>query len=185
MPGAVFLEGDRVALTTIEREDVPFVVEHSNDPAMRRFTGHRLPDSRRRIEEHLLEADDDGVSLLVRADGEAVGLVGLSPRSPTRRTVFGLTGTAEIGLWIAPAAQGEGYGGEAAERVVDYAFDELRMHKVSARVFAYNEASRRLFEDRLGFEREGIQRDEVVADGEFHDVYYYGVLESEWRDREG
>jgi RimJ/RimL family protein N-acetyltransferase len=64
--------------------------------------------------------------------------------------------------------------------MTDYAFDELRQHRVSARVFGFNEASRALFEDTLGYRHEGVHREETYIDGEYRDVHYYGVLESEW-----
>jgi len=180
VPGPVFIERDPITLRTIERDDAPFIVENSNDPGMRRYTGHRLPDTIDRIEATFIDDDADGVSLLVCTGEDPVGLVGLAPRSPTSRTVFGLTGVGELGLWITPGAQGNGYGKSAAQAVITYAFDDLRFHKVSARVFSFNEPSRALFEDALGFREEGVQRDEIYLDGEFHDVHYYGILEAEW-----
>ncbi|MEF8813283.1 MAG: GNAT family protein [Halovenus sp.] len=180
MPGSVFLERDPITLRTLEREDIPFLVENSNDPSMRPFTGHRLPDTRQRIEATFFEGDSDGVSLLACVDGDPVGLVGLSSRSPTSRTVFGLTGVMEMGLWITPDAQGNGFGRTAARAVITYGFDDLRLHKICARVFEFNEPSRALFGESLGFQHEGVQRDEIYIDGAYHDIHYYGLLASEW-----
>lgn len=185
MPGAVFITGETVELRTVEREEIPFLQKNSNDPEMRSFTGHRMPDNAERLRQNF-EADStdaDSVQLLVCDDGDPVGLVGLSPKTATRRTSLGLSGCVELGLWIDPREQGNGYGGEAATLATTYAFDELRQHRVCARVFEHNAASRSLFKDRLGYKREGVHRQEAYLDGEYRDVYYYGVLESEW-DRE-
>jgi RimJ/RimL family protein N-acetyltransferase len=180
MPGPIFVDRDPITLRTLEREDVPFLVENSNDPEMRPFTGHRLPDTTERIEATFFDEEGDGVSLLACVDGDPVGLVGLSPRSPTSRTVFGLTGVMEMGLWITPDAQGNGFGRKSAEALITYAFDDLRLHKMSARVFDFNEPSRALFEESLGFQHEGVQRDEIYLDGSYHDIHYYGLLDAEW-----
>ncbi len=56
------------------------------------------------------------------------------------------------------------------------------MHKIAANVFAFNEPSQALVES-LGFTHEGTNREERFADGEYHDVYRYGVLAREWRTR--
>lgn len=63
---------------------------------------------------------------------------------------------------------------------MQYAFDQLRLHKVTARVFAFNEASQRLLET-VGFTEEGVQREQVFIDGEYQDTHWYGLLAREWR----
>lgn len=182
MPGAVFIRGESVELRTVEAEDLEFLHTNANDPEMRPFTGHRMPDSLERLRAEFEDdlGDDDSVQLLVCTDDAPVGLIGLSPKTATRRTRLGLSGSVELGLWITPDHQGNGYGGEAATLATTYAFDELRQHRVCARVFGHNAPSRSLFEDRLGYEHEGVHREEAYLDGDYQDVYYYGVLAAEW-----
>lgn len=179
MPGAVFLRGDRVTLRTVEHEDVEFVHEYKNKPAVHRSYLWPYPENRDDVETYLFDGDDDGdVSLLAcveDGDQEPVGEVGLSVDDRTRE--------GEIGLWMAPPYCGEGYGTEASELLVEYAFDERNLHRVSAGVLETNDASRRIWE-KLGFEHEGTQRESEFMDGAYRDTYTYGVLESEWRERE-
>ncbi len=87
-------------------------------------------------------------------------------------------GTAEVGYFFAPDAWGNGYATAAVERVVDYAFEELRLHRVHARVFAFNEGSARVLE-KVGFEREGVLREAAYMHGEYVDELRYGLLEPE------
>lgn len=181
MPGAVFLRGARVDLRTVEREDVDFVHEHKNRPAVHRTFVWPYPENRDVLEKYLMEGQDDGdVKLLVCIDGddgepEPVGSIGLGIEDERART-------GEIGIWIAPPYWGEGYGTAASERLVSYAFAERNLHRVQARAMGTNEGSRRIWE-RLGFTHEGVLRESEFMEGEYRDMHLYGVLEDDWRDR--
>ncbi|USZ68370.1 GNAT family N-acetyltransferase [Halorussus salilacus] len=174
MPGAVFLRGDGVTLRTVEESDVEFLRDTLNDPEVRARLMTNRPLNRHQEREYFEEriSSDETVSLMICSDGETVGNVSLSP-------IDQRAGNCEIGLWVAPDHHGRGYGTEASRLLTGYAFDELRMHRVGARVFAHNDASRRILE-KIGFEREGVHRDEAFTGGEYVDVCYYGVLADEW-----
>ena len=178
MPETVFLSGDRVDLRPIEEDDLEFLQRGINDPCVWRAIGRSRPANGRQQREFFEEVvcGDETVNLLIVADGTPVGTVAFNSIDREARR-------AEIGYWIAPDHHRQGYGTDAVERLVAYGFDQLGLHKVEARVFEFNEASRGLLES-VGFEREGVHRDEVFVDGEFHDTYWYGLLAEEWRSRE-
>lgn len=175
MPDAVFLPGDRVDLRPIEEGDLEFLHGEINNPRVWRAIGRSRPVTREQEREFYEEVvcDDDTVTLLIVADGTPVGTVGLNAIEWEPRR-------AELGYWVAPDHHRQGYGSAAADRLVRYAFDQLGLHKVEARVFAFNEASQRLLES-IGFTQEGVHRDAVFVDGAYHDTYWYGLLEEEWR----
>lgn len=176
MPGSVFLEGARVELRTIEEEDLPFLRNTLNDPTVRRYLYPRPPFNLEQEREYFenVVSDDENVNFLVTVDGEAAGTIGLMPADA-------VTGTTEIGLFMAEGWWGEGYGTEAAELCTSYAFDERRLHRVIARVVAGNEASNRVWE-KLGYRHEATFREAVFIEGEYRDVNLYAVLEDEWRE---
>jgi RimJ/RimL family protein N-acetyltransferase len=78
-----------------------------------------------------------------------------------------------------PAHWGRGYGTEAMRLLLDFAFDELNLHRVQLTVFGYNTRAINLYE-KLGFQREGTFREFLQRDGTRHDMYLYGLLRSEW-----
>jgi RimJ/RimL family protein N-acetyltransferase len=174
MPGARFLAGEAVDLHTIEAEDVPFLQAHINDPRVRRHLTVRTPKNELQEETWFEEqvSDGDDVNLLVvGADGPA-GTVRVGP-------IDDPDGRMEIGLWIREADWGRGYGTEASQLLVEYAFAELRAHRIAARVFEGNEASARVWE-KLGFRHEATHREAAFRHGEYVDVHWYAVLEDEW-----
>ncbi|MDA8343951.1 MAG: GNAT family protein [Thermaerobacter sp.] len=78
--------------------------------------------------------------------------------------------------------RGKGYGREAMDLLLDFAFDELNLRRVSLTVFSYNAPAIRLYEG-LGFVREGSFREFLARDGALHDMHLYGMLRREWRSR--
>lgn len=80
----------------------------------------------------------------------------------------------------APADRGRGYGQEALELLLGFAFGELNLRCLNITVFAYNAAAIRLYE-RMGFRREGSMREFLERDGEIFDMHFYGLLRSEWQ----
>ncbi|SDR26052.1 GNAT family N-acetyltransferase [Natronobacterium texcoconense] len=175
MPDSTFLPGDRVDLRPIEEDDLEFLRDAINDPQVWRPIGGSHPlnlEQEREFFENVV-CGDDGVHLLITADDSPVGTIGL-------REIDWESGTAEVGYWIEPDEHGQGYGSEAAELVVGYAFDQLGLHRIRAHVFEFNDASQRLLES-IGFTREGTERESQFIDGEYWDTYWYGLLEDEWR----
>lgn len=174
MPGPVFLRGDAVTLHPIEPADAPFLAELVNHPEVRAGTAQTAPmsvaDEREWIET-LDEHNPDGFNFLVCADGDPVGTVG-------SLDVAQEWGTAQLGYAIHPEHWSQGYATAAVDLVVDYAIDELRFEKVTARVFETNPASARVLE-KVGFVEEGVLREHVLVDGDRVDLRLFCVLAAE------
>lgn len=83
-----------------------------------------------------------------------------------------------------PDYRGKGYGPEAIGLLLDYAFDELGLHRVGLRVISYNAARIRAYE-KVGSRLEGTIREAVWREGKRWDVLAYGILHDEWLERRG
>ena len=87
---------------------------------------------------------------------------------------------AEEGIFLNPECpKGKGIGKASVNLILDYAFNELKLHKVTARVLEYNKASLGLHKS-VGFSKEALFRDEVYLNGKFENVVFFGMLESEF-----
>lgn len=173
MPGPIFIDGDDIELRTIEEEDIPFLQEGYNIPAVRRYAGGDRPYNRQRYEAERFDplANGEFVQLLIYDDAR-IGDVSLAPIDDRR-------GWANLGYWVHPDHQGSGYATEAVRLIVSHGFDELRLHRISATIAAPNTPSIRVVE-KLGFVHEGTKRDDAFLDGEFVDRKVYAVLRDEW-----
>lgn len=83
--------------------------------------------------------------------------------------------TSYIGYSLDLKHTQQGYMYEALNLVVDYAFNEIKFHRIEAGVMPSNHASYRLLE-RCGFVREGLLRKNVHINGRWEDHYIYGLL---------
>ncbi|MGA8153171.1 MAG: GNAT family protein [Terriglobales bacterium] len=86
---------------------------------------------------------------------------------------------AELGYWIGVPYWGKGYATEAAQELVRYGFQELRLHRIYASHTANNPASGKVL-SKVGMQREGRMRGHLVKWGQYQDLEFYGMLREEW-----
>jgi RimJ/RimL family protein N-acetyltransferase len=74
----------------------------------------------------------------------------------------------------------EGYGSEAMRLTLNYAFNELNLHRVGLDVLDYNARALHVYE-KLGFVHEGAKRQFGRRDGRRYDLVLMGMLRDEWK----
>ncbi|MEB1808346.1 MAG: GNAT family N-acetyltransferase [Bacillaceae bacterium] len=83
----------------------------------------------------------------------------------------------EIAYWIGEEYWGHGYATEAAQAILQFAFNEKQYHKVFARYFQSNPASGRVLQ-KLGLKQEGIFKEHVIKENRYEDLVYYAIIHS-------
>ena len=74
----------------------------------------------------------------------------------------------------------QGYAYESCKAVIDYAFAERKAHKIFAETIDTVKSVGLM--KKLGMRLEGIQRNQVKdSHGRWADLYFYGLLEEDWR----
>jgi RimJ/RimL family protein N-acetyltransferase len=106
--------------------------------------------------------------IAVRESDRVVGTCTLTSFSVEHRR-------AEIGFAIGRRDWGRGYASEALPALLDHAFGALDLRRLEADVDPRNAGSIRVLE-RLGFQREGLQRQRYLMNGEVQDALMYGLL---------
>jgi RimJ/RimL family protein N-acetyltransferase len=167
-----------------EREDLDTVVEWMEDPDFQLFLYGDITRSQRQIREQI-------VRLLGRGPGHTMpGAIQLILESETDGPV-GLVLLQNIS-WRNRSCSLDVYIGQknlrkgiviaiAFYRVMEYCFDELNLHRISAYIYSFNSPSWRIME-RSNAKRELTLKDHVVRNGEVHDMYCYGLLRSEFNE---
>jgi ribosomal-protein-alanine N-acetyltransferase len=69
---------------------------------------------------------------------------------------------------------------EAVGLVLDYAFDDLRLHRVEAACLVHNKPSSNLLL-KIGFTEEGVARQYLCIDGRWQDHRTFGILQADRR----
>ena len=86
---------------------------------------------------------------------------------------------AEYGIFIGETdCLGKGYGTEAAELMIEYAFEFLGIHKLMLRVYAENERGIKSYE-KAGLKKEAYLKDDVYVQEKFRDIVLMAVINQE------
>jgi RimJ/RimL family protein N-acetyltransferase len=107
--------------------------------------------------------------------GAVIGDCGIHFRQDDPRQV-------ELGITLAPTHQGGGLATEALCTVLEYVFDRLGKHRVSAVVDEKNDAAARLLK-RLGLRQEAHFVEHLWFKGAWGSEYLFALLRREWQLR--
>ena len=177
-----FLFGERVYLRPLGRDDLSRIREWANNPNVRRLTGEVTPMSQAGAEEFYEKVCTDRERvwfiIVLREGDRPIGEAGLLRMFPPWRTTDLSIIIGEEDAW------GKGYGTEAILLLLNYAFGYLNFHRVVVGVVGFNERAIRLYE-KVGFKKEGIQRDGYFYDHKYHDFVMMSILEDEFREAQG
>lgn len=165
-----------------EREDLDKIVEWMEEPDFLRFLYGDPTRSPRQIREHIVSmlgrssAQTVPGSLYLLIDSEEwgpVGLLSLQNISWRNRSCCAdlYIGRKELRNHMVAAI--------SFYRAIDYCFNELNLHRVTAYIYAFNEPSWKIME-KTGAKRELTFREHVSRDGTLYDVYGYGLLREEY-----
>lgn len=173
-----FLAGDVIYLRPTEPEDLPLICKWANDPEIRQLTGEVLPMSMKKAAEFMekvnTEKDRVWFSVVLKENDRVIGEAGLLRMFHPWRTTDLTLIIGEKDCW------GKGYGTEALLLLLDYAFGYLNFHRVSVGVVGFNKRALQVYE-KVGFRKEGVQREGYYYNHEYHDFVMMSILEDEFR----
>jgi RimJ/RimL family protein N-acetyltransferase len=171
--------GERVRLTALRPEDAQTMARWYEDGEFARLfdANTALPKTESALARWMdsAERDKDTFALAIRLlySDDMIGYVELDSIQWNNRVAWMAIGIGS------PTHRSKGYGTEAMQLVLRFAFHELNLYRIQLTVFSYNEAAIHLY-DRLGFTREGTFREFIARDGQRYDMYLYGILAREW-----
>lgn len=173
------LQGNRIQLRALERDDVDDLHRWWNDPDLWSHMGSRRRVSSREELEAWLDGELDKTSAqegktLGITDGEGllIGTIWYGAYDAGDRQTL-------VGLYLGDTEQrGQGFGQDALDTLLDYLFDDLGLHKARLMVLATNARAIACYE-RCGFQVEGTLRDHRFFAGRFHDFLSMAVLAPE------
>jgi [ribosomal protein S5]-alanine N-acetyltransferase len=173
------LQTKRLLLREIILEDAPAVFAFRSDPEVQRYNGGALThlDQASELIAQLAAGYRQQTMLewgvtLQGGDDTVLGLFGYANWSQLHRR-------AEIGYCLRRDYWRQGIGCEALRTIMAFGFHAMDLNRIHACPWSENAASVRLLE-KLGFQREGLLRDEYLKDGAFHDETLYALLRREY-----
>ncbi|MDQ1283950.1 MAG: hypothetical protein QG620_298 [Patescibacteria group bacterium] len=174
------LQGEKVMLRAIEKKDIQLALKWFNDPEVIQFLQVYLPITElaeeKWFERVSLSEHDIVFSIEIKAgenESKPIGNCGLHQINwKDRVSTFGIA-IGEKDFW------GGGYGTEAAKLLMEYAFCQLNLRRISSSVYDFNERSLAMHK-KLGFEIEGRRRQAIFKNNRYADEIVLGLLKEEW-----
>jgi RimJ/RimL family protein N-acetyltransferase len=171
--------GQLVKLTANDPETDPKIVEvWHRDTEFFRLAYGRIAQAwgvrriQERIEQSAADRYEPSFAIRTLADNKLIGQLGLWIEYPHNDGF----------VWILigdRAYWGKGFGTDAMRVLIRYAFDELNLHRLSLRVFGFNQRAIRSYE-KCGFVHEGRNRNALAKLGGRWDEVWMGLVKSEW-----
>ena len=90
--------------------------------------------------------------------------------------------SAYVGYWIDEAIAGHGYMPESLVAVLQFAFEQLTLHRVQISIIPRNSSSRRVVE-KLELRDEGLAERYLEINGTWEDHIRYAITSEEWETR--
>lgn len=178
------LKNDTIRLIPAEPELARMVAEYylRNREFLREYEPERdgkffLEDHQRSLLEQERKDGEKGLSARfyiqpVSEPGRVIGMIGLN------NIVRGAFQSAFLGYKLDSAYCNHGYMTMAVAMMVEYAFQELRLHRIEANVMPRNRASLRVLE-KNGFESEGLARRYLKINGIWEDHIHMVIRNKE------
>lgn len=163
------------SIRDMSADDLENVLAWRNHPEIRRYmyTQHEITMAEHRAWFERNSQDHKKHLLIFEVDGVAQGFVNI--------TELAVHGIADWGFYVSPDAS-KGTGRRLGELALEYAFRNLRLHKICGQALVFNERSVK-FHYGLGFRQEGVLRDQHHDGENYHSVICFGLLNTEWQPK--
>lgn len=169
-----------VFIRRADRDDLDTIVEWMEDPDFHHFLYGDPARSPKQVREQIVgmlgrtagQTLPMGVYLLIDSDDGPMGILSLQNISWRNRS-------CSLDLYIRKECRSRAVAALSFFRAMEYAFDELNMHRVAAYIYSFNTPSWRLMEFS-GAKRELTLKNHVARDGKLYDLYAYGMLRPEF-----
>lgn len=118
-------------------------------------------------------ANNDGFHCGIWYDNQLVGVIGL-------HYIDWLNERTSIGYYLAENYQQHGIMTKCNQFLINYCFEELNLNRIEIRTAVNNIKSQNI-PQKLGFQKEGINRQEEKLNGQYSDSYVFSLLKSEFQ----
>ena len=154
-------------------QDAPLLASYANDPAIMSFMHDAEPRRYTEAEAaawiEVVRMQSPECHFSIARGEEIIGGIGLE----LQHDIY--AHSAELSYWVGRRHWGQGIATRAVGAVTDYAFWQLRLQRLYARVFDGNVASQRVLE-KCAFELEGRLRRAALKHGALADQFLYAKL---------
>lgn len=183
------LVGEKVILRPFEEQDCEIMYRILNEPDLKKLTGSVTsdeeayaapqPEENEKIRQWYMTRNDQNnrldLAVVYKESNQVIGEVVFNEYNEE-------TDNVNFRVLLSEASCNKGVGTEAVSMFIQYGMEELELHKISLEVFSFNPRAERVYQ-KVGFNLEGIKREEFIYNQEYIDTKIYGLLRADYLDK--
>ena len=174
-----FIEGKNLSLCAANIENINLYASWDNHPDVRKYARNLFPKTsaeyKKYMENEKIGYENIGFEVWHNADNKPIGFIGFNYINWADRL-------GNVGLQIGdPTYWNKNLGLEATYLLLEYAFNELNLVKITAGTYEMNTASWKICE-KLGMTRELVLKKQVYVKGNYVDEYHYCLFKEDWEN---
>lgn len=171
--------GKKVRLREYRKEDIKQAQNYVNDPDINSLISPSIPypftleDEQKWFEDLSATKDTYSFAIETLEDKKYIGGCGINH-------IDWKNSVATVGIFIGDKDYlGKGYGTDAMNILIKFIFEQVNINKIKLHVFSFNIRAIKSYE-KCGFKQEGVLRQEVFRNGQYHDDIVMGLLKEEY-----
>lgn len=167
-----------IQIRKFDEKDIPCKVRWINDEENNKYLHYDLPlrEDKTLIWYKNNKDRMDRIDFTITYQNIPVGLIGLLNIDKKNKK-------AEYYICIGEKKyKGKGIAYNASKLLIDFAYNELDINKLYLYTEISNTAAQKLFE-KVGFQQEGLLRNDLIYNGKIIDRYIYGLILEEYYTR--
>lgn len=167
-----------VKIRKFQKEDIPYKVKWINDCENNQFLHYDLPlqEDKTLLWFNSIKDRKDRADFTITYNKEPAGLIGLlNIDNKNRKAEYYITlGGSKF--------KGKGIATIASELLIEESYHSYKLNKIYLYTEVENKSAQRLFE-RVGFEKEGLLKEDLIQEGRKIDRYIYGLFVEKYLDK--
>ena len=173
------LETERLRLREIVNRDAKAIFAIRGDYEVTKYNSgaplqhlSQAEDLIRGMADSFILRDEIRWGITLKPDDTVIGIVGYNYWNRTDHR-------GSIGFDLNRAYWRRGIMSEAVTAIINFGFEQMKLNRVEADASVYNDASIGMMKS-LGFQQEGVQREQYFENRTYHDLVLFGLLKREW-----
>lgn len=164
---------NKIAMIPIEDQHLDMVRSWRNNPKVREnmYTNHVISKKEHEQWFKLLLIDSSRRFFIFELNGEPSGLIGFTQ-------IDQVTNSASWVFYSGDTSK-RGVGSMMETAALNYAFDEMKLHKLNCEVLEFNDAVI-TFHRKHGFKVEGIFKKQYLKNEKYWDIYRLAIFKKDW-----
>ena len=171
------LVGNKIILRPITAADATDMFASLSDSESMRLTGTQQCFTFEQVRQHcqrIEEAEDRAdFAIVLKDSAQYIGEAVLNDIDWENRSANFRIALADSKLF------GKGYGTEATRLIINYGIRTCNLHRIELEVYDFNPRAKHVYE-KVGFVCEGVKRDVLLWEGEYHNAIMMSILAHEF-----